>query len=288
VGRWIGFALVLVLVAACSDDVGSGEALDESLLPGPGTELGGGFVVPEATRLVGPIPSKGDEWVVDLVLDGDPRDAADDVVQQATAAGFGVDAQCSVVPRRTFCSVRGLRTEGEWVLEDVYFQLERSSGGAAYRAGGTYGHTSWPPGANEVGRGVAGLVLDLAPLPRPPLPPADPVPDLPNAGEPIAGPDQLIGPEIVVAEGSEVVVPIQPSRCPTGGFDAHLVITGDVDTVVDAYQTQFEDWGEEEVSRLANAGRVRLSTFDLGGGDITFEVVLGGDPVWATLSRCND
>ena len=284
--RW--WLVVLLALAACSDDGGRAAPVDDRLA-GAGTELGGGFAVPEATRLLGPGPT-GDDWNVDLLLVGDPRDAADDVVRAALEAGFGVDARCGVSERRTVCSVRGLRTEGERVREQVYLQLERSSGGEGpYRAGGHLGYASWPEGANDIGRGVEGLVDDLGPLPRPELPSADDPPDLPDVGEPIADDSQLIGVDVVVAEGSEVVAPVQPSGCATGGFDAHLIVTGDVDTVVDDYAEQFDAWGEAEVVRSESAGWVRAGTSEPGGGDISVEAELDGEPpVWARLSRCND
>jgi hypothetical protein len=285
--RLTPFAIALLLLAACSDG-GGAQPVDERLA-GAGTELGGGFAVPAATRLLGREPT-GREWYVDLLLVGDPRDAADDVVRTALDAGFGVDAHCSSSDVRTVCAVRGLRTEGGWVREQVYLQLERSSGGEGpYRSGGHLGYSAWPAGANDIGRGVEDLVDDLGPLPRPELPPADDAPDLPDVGEQIAGDGELIGVDVVVVEGSEVVAPIQPSPCVTGGFDAHLIITGDVDAVVDGYAAQFDRWGEGDVERRESADGIRVGTSDLGGGDISLEVELDGEePVWATVSRCND
>ena len=280
--------LVVVAVGACSHDGGSsGSVLDESLLPGPGTELDTSFTVPEATRLVGPVPTDED-WYVELVLDGDPRDAADDLVRQAIAADIRLEAHCGVQPQRTRCVVRGLRHDGDSVLEEVYLQLEQSSGGDRYRSGGTLLHNSWAPGENAVGRGVEGLVDDPGPLPRPDLPPPDSPPALPDVGDPIADEALQAGAEIVVAEGSEVVVPPAPSGCVTGGFDARLIITGDLDAVVDDYEAQFDDWDEDSgVTRTRSGSDIRLQAGSMGGGDLSLEVVRG-DPVWATLSRCND
>jgi hypothetical protein len=99
----------------------------------------------------------------------------------------------------------------------------------------------------------------------------------------------------VVVDGVEVVPPVFPEGCVTGGFDADLLITGDVDHIVEDYREQFRPFDEvEEPSRsdqeVAEGMRTELGASGLGGTTLNLVIVdePGEGPAWGHLSRCDD
>lgn len=125
--------------------------------------------------------------------------------------------------------------------------------------------------------------------------------DVPEPGDPRRpGPGEAFDPndwhgeDLVVVDGVEVVPPVFPQGCPTGGFDADLVITGDVDEVVEAYREQFRPFGDDEPVRrdreVVEGMRTELGTSSVGGTSLQLVIVdEGGEgPAWGAISRCDD
>lgn len=172
------------LIAGCSSDAGEpNPQIAEGVppLPGPGTELLDGFVVPEGSQLLGPVfpfpqgtyagqlPESA--WSASLVVDGDPRVVVDDFLDQAVTAGLEVKSNCEVGPRRATCSAHARRVVAGFDEEQVFFQVGRS----ASALGGTIDYQRWPPGLVPEGRGrwddAQGCPVELAdaavaPIPR--------------------------------------------------------------------------------------------------------------------------
>lgn len=292
--------VVAALAAACSDDGGpeSPEAL--SSLPGPGTELGFGFVVPEATRRVGPVHEVGqaptspadESFAARLVLDGDPRAAANDLVEQAVAHDLDVQVHCGRSERLLTCDARGLRVEDRRVYERLSLYLTLALEGAReYRAGGHVVFERWEDGIPDDRGRPPDLSQPPDPLPVEPLPPPADPPDLPRPGEAFAPDDDLgVGEDLVVSAGSEVVVPVEGSGCVTGGFEASLVVTGDPGSVMADYEAQLDPL-VDDMSRADTPDRLRLHGGSVGGFGVTISIDRrpdGDEPVWATVSSCND
>jgi hypothetical protein len=126
-------------------------------------------------------------------------------------------------------------------------------------------------------------------------PPFDPPPlrtvgTYPRVGQPFPDPNHL-EPPLTVAEGAVVARPVVGEAC---GFDALLLVGGDLEPVVQHYREQFDDAVGEEVrvDRFEDHGveMTRVLASEPGGTDLHLEAVAGGDgqPNWVWLSRCED
>jgi hypothetical protein len=120
---------------------------------------------------------------------------------------------------------------------------------------------------------------------------SDPASGRSAVGDPIIDDENLLasveltGRELVVAEGSRVVGSPDPNDC---GFVVDLIITGDVDSVVDDYQAQFEQRTGEEATRTEDDQILHIVAAEAGGLHLVLGVQNQGDPIRATLSACYD
>jgi hypothetical protein len=288
-------AVTLLVAAGCSNE-GSPEAL--AALPGPGTELRSGFVVPDDAHRVGPVreidpatrPRPDEGFVVDLALEGDPRAAANDLVRQAVAQGLDAQVNCGRQRNLLACDARGIRAEDGRIYErlglDVALALE---GSVEYRAGGSMVYERWDDGVPDDRGRPPDLSDPPPPVPVGPLPPLAEPPELPGPGDPIE-PRDSVGAELLVVDGTEVVVPVEASGCVTGGFVAHLVVTADPAAVIADYESQVEPL-VDEIGREDSPDELVVRGIAYGGFDVSISVdrrAEGDDPLWATVRTCND
>lgn len=125
------------------------------------------------------------------------------------------------------------------------------------------------------------------------FPPADVPVGVLETGQPFAAEQHTYdNPNVVLAEGSQLVGPVVEDLCSTGGFEALLYIPGDTEPVLADYTAQFSawDWEDPEVARetIQGVDVIRMGTYESGGGNLSFEAVVGENGSWATLERCND
>lgn len=268
--RWLA---VLLLVAGCSGDHlpdPIGNAPDAA--PGAGTPLPGGLVVPDGAVRVGPVAEHGVAWSFTLAVDDDPRVAFDDVLGQLVDAGYEVGAMCDKVNRALQCDLRARRGPDEVSGSATRWRFHLTTDGDRPDPW-MLALERWDPGAEPwADRDLEVPVLDVGRTPR--------------QGDPI-DPDDWNGDELTVVDGVEVVPPVFPEGCVTGGFDVDLIVTGDVDRVLDAYAEQFAPF-DELGEPVRTATSVTASGF--GGTDLGLEITPGeGDePTWARMSRCDD
>jgi hypothetical protein len=292
--------VALAVTAGCSSDH-SPPAIAESGLGEPGTPLGDGFRVPDGTVLLGGLfPATDDEdttvvdhWSADLLITGSMLDAQEALKRQALDAGLEVGAGCDRTDWDTTCSLAGRRVEDGFVREALNIQLQQTPTlEHGYTSHGTIRYVRLAAGAvPDDGAGLGGAA-PLTSLPEPAT-----APDPPVVGEPVAE-DQVNegNPDVVVAEGSEVIAPVRTYDDCTGGFTAHLRIPGDPTEVIADYRSQLDSWsnfrdGDPAVeSTFRGHDTLVDSRYASGGGDLTLEVVYGegGDPTIARLSRCGD
>ena len=228
----------------------------------------------------------------DLLLTGPLLDVHQALKRQALDAGMELGAGCSTAPgATTTCRFNAQRVEGGRVVGEVNVLIEQTStleGGYSNHA--SIRHAGWRPGAGPDAGGLGGLV------PLEDVPAAAAPPDVPGVGEPIAE-DQVAyeNPDVIVAEGSEVLGPVKTYTECTGGFVAHLVVTGEPDVVVADYERQLDEWtnfqdGDGPTTQVFRGHEtLHDSRYASGGGDLTMDVVYGDEePTYLRLSRCND
>jgi hypothetical protein len=282
----LGAALLLV---GCSDHSPDPLGVDApDALPEAGTELPDGFEVPDGAFRIAPVELGlgNDAWSTRLAVDVDPRATTDDVIDQLEEADFTIFSECAPLLRTLQCDVwaRPPGSDGSDVLR---FTARRWRADLGFEVAGA---DRLPPALEPWEAGDtpwAERDIDVPPLPTPSPPP--------SVGEPFDAQD-WDGERVVVVDGVEVIPPIFPQGCVTGGFDADLVITGDVDEVAAAYLEQFAPFDEEnEPSRtdedLRTGGiRTTVGASGLGGTTIDLTILHGvqGEPTWGTISRCDD
>lgn len=287
----------VVLMAACRD--GSPSADTSALVPA-GSDLGGDFIVPESTRLIGSrFPGLDDgSWSALLLVDGDPFVIMEDLIDQAEASSLAVGTSDN---RGLACNVHA-----ETLLEcDLY--AEGDSPPRTYSFGLRWG--------NDAGASYSHILVRRESrtydFEMPPVddfandPPQRPAIDLPPAPEGVddwVAPD--VGQEVAVTpswfertvvdleSGSSVVAPPGPAWCGTGGYTAVLRLDdGAAATdVVARYAGQFEDFGfvgTTSTGFFEEAPYVAARYGAAGGGELE-AVALGDRPKLLLLSRCND
>jgi hypothetical protein len=284
---------VALLLGACStSSPPAGER-------GPGTELGDGFTVPGGAELLGifPLEPSGDlepgaSWTADLRITGSILAVQDELKRQALDQDMELGAGCSTSPEVTSCSFGARRVEDGVMREAVDVELQQTPTlERGYASHGSITYARWGPGEGpEPPTGLGGMT------PLDEVPPAVAPPDVPTVGDPLAE-DQVTegNPRIVVAEGSEVIAPVRTYSDCTGGFDAHLVVTGEPDEVVGDYQRQLDRWTNFRDGRPPTTpvfrGHEALhdSRYASGGGDLTLDVVFGDqEATYLRISRCGD
>jgi hypothetical protein len=297
----IAVIAVIALAAGCSADHRP-DALAPDLppLPGPGTELLDGYVVPEgAERLGGVYPFAElvyaghlpeSSWSVSFVVDGDPRVPADDVLDQARAAGLETRSNCEVTSERVMCQVLARRLVNGYLEDELTFRADRgpesASGGMFYQRFG--------PGIRPAnGPGVWDDPQDehWAPVTPMSFPPVEAEPGhFPESGEPFTDePD--VEPGIVVPDGAIVATPVADDCC--GAYSALLYIPGDIEPVVADIEEQFGRWQYFETSTerqtIQGIDTVQvLAASGEGGGQLTFQLVVDDSGSWARIQRSPD
>lgn len=269
--------------------------------PGPGSVMFDGFVVPQGLRVFGAVfPSPWEtyreiapesSWHAAFLVDGDPRVAVDDFLDQAVAQGLQVRSDCTLQPGGVGCMADARRMVDGYEQEQISFSVRRD----AERQESYISYVRWPPALYPEDRSPWGQDQTDRWTPAAPLefPPEEVSFGSPAAGEPLADEQHSYGgPSIVVAEGSQVVGPVLLDLCATGGFDALVHIPGDIEPVLADYTAQFAawDWEEPDVERetIQGVDVIRMGIYESGGGNLSFEAVVGDDGSWATIERCND
>jgi hypothetical protein len=296
--------VLLALAAGCSDD-GGDEAvppLAEELppLPGPGTELLDGYVVPEGAELIGGLRvgpqliydehEPESSWYARWVVDGDPRPVIDDLLDQAVAAGLDVRSNCETRNQTLACSGRARRVVDGYEVEQLEFTATRGK----HEHGGGVSYQQWAPGVYPQDTAHAFDEADVRWSDGPPFDPPALIVEghYPEVGESLV--DHPLPPDtpLTVAEGTVVAEPVVADAC---GFTALLYVPGDIEPVVEHYREQFAAWEAEfgpDVERTTDRGieTIRFGASELGGLDLHFEAVVGreGEGNWATVSRCDD
>jgi hypothetical protein len=297
---------LLVNAGGCSDDSASTgvAAPGAPELPGPGTEIGAGFTVPDGALLLGVFPTENDvrgedgpveAWMADLFITGDARQVVEDLDHQTVEAGRTVAATCEsgLSLGEARCQLYSRRVVDGFQVEWVFGNLVQVATEDHYASHLRIDYARWAEGVFPDEGPLAQLGRQLDEMPATPAPPL-----VPTEGEPVA--ERQYGPRanpITVAEGVDVLAPVRTFDDCTGSFLAHLEVTGDVDEVVDVYRSQFRSfWGratdDQRYDEWEFRGRraIRLFSHVSGGGDLTLDVVVGDGhvPTLARLHRCGD
>lgn len=312
-GWWLGILVTVTFGSACSDQEppdwlgspattpASTEPTGPPVLAGPGSAMFDGFVVPEGLRVLGavfPSPSgiyrdvpPESSWHAPFLVDGDPRVAVDDFLDQAVAQGLQVRSDCNLQPGGVGCLADARRMVDGFEQEQISFSVRRD----AEHQEGYISYVRWPPALYPEDRSPWGQAQTDRWTPATPLefPAAEVALGELEVGEPFAAEQQTYdNPNVVLADGSQLVGPVVEDLCATGGFDALLYIPGDVEPVLADYSAQFSawDWEDPEVERetIQGVDVIRMGIYESGGGNLSFEAVVGDDGSWATIERCND
>jgi hypothetical protein len=294
--RW-STAVVLLLTAGCAD----GSITEAVELPGPGSPLDDGFVVPVDSRLLGPIHSGdavgGTGWSADLYVEGSAEGAMEDLLAQVEAHDLRLHGDCAVPYPETRewlgaqCRLGAQRIEDGFVRERVGIGIQVSAPGGgrgfASHLGLSYGR--WDDGVLPPGPHADSPFEGLGAFPDPGPPPA--IPDVDEAIEtPELAPDDWFH----VVPGTRVVAPVRTMD--TRGFIAHLQVIGDLDEVVDETARRFVAIGDDDAEAEVTEGEwrghrtIRVIAGEAGGVDKTMDVLVGGpgEPSWATVRFSED
>lgn len=308
-------AIVLAATLACGDgddDRGQAELSDgggpvvESVSGPPGTPLPDGFVVAEGTVLIGGAVPTGishlhngepvidDGWTALLVADGDAPGVVADYVSQGEAQGLIMppvpepvteDGEPIVIgpPGHRFGLCAG-GVEGEYICSAHLRSPDRSSPRSLSigltRAGSAeapLSHVVLTYGTTDLAWDHGGSPAFGDPRAHDPGPPQS-WPALPAPGERFGHQWRVLG-DLTVEEGSRVAGPIYADSATS--TLAVLEVTGDPDTVLEAYRDQLErEVGEaSDITHLDVDPDTTLDTVradEVGGRSFTVKMVRRG------------
>jgi hypothetical protein len=324
--RWVAWSslLTLLVLTGCTDDsnaptatitIGGIPVLEGATRP-PGTRLANGFTVPRGTALIGdvfPIGAGVPEsiavgagvdansqstlgtrgWRGYLLVHGDPGDVVRHFQREAAQGGLtlqpgsrgnspafcGFDSET----REYGCGARatlrrGLSTRVFWVSVRRWTRTRYGPAPLSYAV------VSYEENKQPVDPVLDNPSTELGP----------PAPPLPNTWPPLPQPGELVPPDdIKIESASRVVAPAMvDTSCIYHSSLLMLRIDGDPETVIKAYQSQFErlagERGETRITRHRQDGALVLRGSALGYDarmHIT-AVVRAGRPVWALLEPC--